>query len=74
MVLGSLYYYGVGVFKDLRKVFDLYEKVCDLKDSLGCINVGYIYSVIKNFKEVIVCYFKVCELNDGRGCYNLGVM
>ncbi len=52
----------------------MYEKACNLKDSPGCINAGYMYSVTKNFKEAIVRYSNACELKDGRGCYNLGVM
>ncbi len=65
MVLGSLHHYGVGTPKDLRKALDLYEKACDLKDSPGCINAGYIYSVTKNFKA-IVRYSKAMQIKDGR--------
>ncbi|GAA8420551.1 hypothetical protein HpDR45_25160 [Helicobacter pylori] len=38
-----LYQNGQGVEKDLTKAAYFYSKACDLKEGLGCFNLGALY-------------------------------
>ncbi|EMG88016.1 beta-lactamase HcpA domain protein [Helicobacter pylori GAM112Ai] len=62
--------------QDFTQAKKYFEKACDLKDGVGCFNLGVLYDnghgVGKDLKKAAQLYFKACELNDGSGCFNAG--
>lgn len=71
--LGYLYEAGLGVNKDIKKAMFYYQKACDLEYSLGCVNLGVIYTLQERFKVANNLFKKACDSNNAEGCVNLGV-
>ena len=66
-------------FKDFPKAVQMFEKACDLQDSVSCFRVSSIYyqgkeGVPQNFGKALDWSKKACELRDWRGCKNVAVM
>ncbi len=75
-LLGSLYYDGKMIEKDLKQAVLLYRQVCDGGYSLGCTWLGYFYEkgqgVSKDLQRAVALYRKSCEKGEGEGCLFLG--
>ncbi|MGL2768073.1 tetratricopeptide repeat protein [Helicobacter pylori] len=61
--------------KNLIKAAYLYAKACDLKDGLGCSNLGVLYQngqgVEKDLIEAAYLYSKACKLGEQLACKSL---
>ncbi len=66
------------VEKNLIKAAQLYSKACELKEGLGCKDLGALYyngeRVEKDLIKAAYFYSKACDLKEGMGCGNLGVL
>jgi TPR repeat protein len=67
-----------GVAKDLVKAKAFYQKSCDLKDAIGCFNLGNAYrngeGVAVDTKQAATYYTQSCDQNEPRGCTELAIM
>jgi len=54
------------------------KKTCDLGNSIGCTNLGFLYEKGKNgtinLHKALKFYSKACDLKSGQGCHNIGRM
>ena len=62
-----------------KEALELSNKSCNMKDTLGCINLAGMYldgiGTKKNYKKAISIYNKVCDSDDiTGGCYYIGVL
>ncbi|WQZ86441.1 sel1 repeat family protein [Helicobacter pylori] len=64
--------------QDFSKARKYFEKACELKEGLGCFNLGALYyngkGVEKDLTKAAYFYSKACDLKEGMGCGNLGVL
>lgn len=64
--------------QDFSKAKEYFEKACDLKEGLGCFNLGALYysgkGVEKDLIKAAYFYSKACELKEGMGCGALGAL
>ncbi|KNE11573.1 tetratricopeptide repeat protein [Helicobacter pylori] len=62
--------------QDFSKARKYFEKACELKDGMGCKNLGALYyngeGVEKDLIKAAYFYSKACELKEGDGCGALG--
>ncbi len=70
----SSYYFNQ---KNSKKVVIFSKKSCDLKNGIGCNNLGYIYSrgigVKKDERKASLLFEKACNFSETLGCTNLGL-
>lgn len=71
--LGYIYENGLGVSVNIKLALKFYEKSCDLRNALGCVNLGAIYASIENYDEANGYFDRACEMRNADGCYNLGI-
>ena len=59
------------------KAAELFQKVCDGGDALGCNNLGVMYAKGKGVKQdyfkAVELFQKACDSGIAEGCYNLGL-
>ncbi|WQR98596.1 SEL1-like repeat protein [Helicobacter pylori] len=64
--------YGRGVEKNLTKAAQYAPKACELKDGLGCKDLGTLYyngkGVEKNLTKADQYISKACKLGDQEAC------
>ena len=69
-----MYEKGKGVKQDDFKALKFYQKACDLNDSSGCSNLGFMYEkgkgVRKSNPKALKYYGKACDLELVLGCKN----
>lgn len=74
--LGSLYYSGVGVRKDIVKAAELYARASDLGNTEATLNLAVIYLTqqgsLNNNREAITLLKKTAEQDNPAGKYLLG--
>ncbi|RDU64726.1 tetratricopeptide repeat protein [Helicobacter sp. MIT 14-3879] len=71
--IGYIYESGFGVDIDIKKAMFYYQKACDLKYNLGCVNLGVIYIEKEKFDEANNLFDIACNNNNAEGCMNLAV-
>ncbi|WP_236616565.1 sel1 repeat family protein [Helicobacter pylori] len=64
--------------KDLIKATQFYSKACDLKDGMGCKNLGALYyngdGVKQNSKKAVALFKKACKLGYKKACEMLKLL
>ena len=66
-------------FQDFPKAVQMFEKACNLEDSVSCFRVSSIFyqgkeGVPQNYSKSFDWAKKACELRDWRGCKNAAVL
>jgi len=76
--LGTMYYNGDGMAKDLNRAAKLFTRACDAGGSGGCTNLGLMYlrgeSVLKDPGRAAELFTRSCDTNGAAACTNLGLM
>ena len=74
--LGTMYYKGSGVGKDLVRAEELYEQSCDGGEAAACAYAGYMYSVGAGVKKSASAarrfYSQACEGGYTKACAKAG--
>lgn len=64
--------------KDLVKAKALYERACELKDGLGCFNLGNAYrlgeGVPVDEKQAVAKFTQACDMDEPKACTELGII
>jgi len=74
--LGHMYVFARGVDRDIRRGYRLYAKSCDMNDSWGCSDLGFIYregysSILRqDYRKALKYYEKACSLSKSHYIYD----
>lgn len=77
-MLGSLYYGGDGVARNLERAAALFQQSCSAGFTRGCGQIGESYlfgeGVPKDLGKARRILEKACDAGYGPGCFNVGIM
>ncbi len=69
---------GEGVTADIPTAFGFYHLACDLRDAIGCHDLGYSYSVgfgvIQDDTLSLLLLEQGCDLGDADSCASVGLI
>ena len=75
--LANMYSEGIGVTKNYKKAFKLYEIVCNAGSAIACSSIGLMYQngegIKKDVTKGLTYLKKSCDVGYWRGCANFAI-